>query len=294
MSDRNPAIRVPEVLEAFVRKCLEKAPADRPASMEEVLRSISEIERTLFGVTSLGAGSSDLTPHVKAATRTPQASRPEAFDDTLASSPEMAGQREQSLGTASPLTSPAISTQTVSENGRGRRLAFVAVAGAVFAAAGAVAFVTATRPAPPAPSAAAAAPAVPAAANVTSFTLVLDSTPSGAEVLENDDILGTTPMQVTIARAGVRSSPRHFVLRLDGYAPYTLLQGDSESIVHVTAPLARATSQPTPLPTAALMPTPAPTSSPSQPAVRAPAQRATPRAATAAPPQQDLDIKLTR
>jgi hypothetical protein len=113
-----------------------------------------------------------------------------------------------------------------------------------------------------------------------SFTLVLDSRPSGANVLDGDDVIGATPMQVTIDRAGVKDTQRRFVLRLDGYSPYTVLQGDSEGIVQVTAPLEA-------LPAAA---------SASAPAPRAlPPRWTPPRAATATQhPPQDMDIKLQR
>jgi hypothetical protein len=129
-----------------------------------------------------------------------------------------------------------------------------------------------------------AAPATSVAvAPVRSFTLMLDSRPSGADVWDGDDVIGTTPMQVTIDRAGVKAAPRRFVLRLDGYSPYTLLQGDSEGIVQVTAPLA-------PLPAAASI-------SASAPPVPGRAPRWTPPRATAAAtqhPPQDSDIKLQR
>jgi len=45
---------------------------------------------------------------------------------------------------------------------------------------------------------------------------VLDSRPSGADVWDGDDVIGTTPMQVTIDRAGAKGGPRRFVLRLEG------------------------------------------------------------------------------
>jgi serine/threonine-protein kinase len=297
MSERNPAVRVPVILEAFVRKCLEKSPNDRPASMEEVLRCISDVERTLFGVTSLGASPNDLTPQIMPVPPPPAASRPEAFDDTLASSPQMVRAREPSIGTQSPLTSPATTSPGATVSGRAQQRAVIALIAAIVLGAGAAAAVATMRAGhpPPAATGAATATAIAPATTATSFTLVLESTPPGAEVLENDDLLGTTPMQVTIARAGVRSAPRRFMLRLDGYSPYTLLQGDSESIVHVVAPLAPAASALAPPHTAPLMSATTIVPASSAP-THAPAQRATTRSATspAAPPQQDLDIKLTR
>lgn len=73
-----------------------------------------------------------------------------------------------------------------------------------------------------------------------SFELVLESTPKGAEVQEDGQTIGTTPMRVTIDRATVQQAPRRFVLLRDGYLPYTLRQADSTVPVHVVAPLSRA------------------------------------------------------
>ena len=47
MRDRNPAIDVPEVLETFVRRCLEKDPNGRPSTMEEFLRGLRDCEVAL-------------------------------------------------------------------------------------------------------------------------------------------------------------------------------------------------------------------------------------------------------
>jgi hypothetical protein len=128
-------------------------------------------------------------------------------------------------------------------------------------------------------------PAPPASsAPSRSFALVLDSRPSGADVWDGDDVIGATPMQVTIDRAGPKGVPRRFVLRLDGYSPYTVLQGDSEGIVHVTAPLDALPAAPS-----------AGASAPPATGRPLPPRWTPPRAATTAQrPQQDMDIKLQR
>jgi hypothetical protein len=127
-----------------------------------------------------------------------------------------------------------------------------------------------------APTASASAVASPDAPR--SFVLVLDSTPQGADVLEGDQMLGTTPMQITIDRASVQSGARRFALRLDGYVPYTLLQGDSTTTVESVALLV-ASAPPAPSGSAAAQP---------RRNLRAPAAHPT---STTRP---DTDIKLTR
>jgi hypothetical protein len=111
---------------------------------------------------------------------------------------------------------------------------------------------------------------------------VLDSRPPGADVWDGDDVIGLTPMQVTIDRASVKNVERRFLLRLDGYAPYTVLQGDSEGIVQVTAPLEALPAAPG-------------TSASAPPAQGRAAPRWTPpRTAATATQHPDMDIKLQR
>jgi serine/threonine-protein kinase len=132
--------------------------------------------------------------------------------------------------------------------------------------------------------AASSGPVVPSAASAPSrsFTLVLDSRPPGADVWDGDDVIGTTPMQVTVDRASVKNAQRHFVLRLEGYAPYTLLQGDSEGIVQVTAPLE------------ALLASPSVSASAPPAPGRALPRWTPPRATGTATQHPDMDIKLQR
>ena len=277
MAERVPGATVPEVVESFVRRCLEKDPARRPQSMEEVLRAIGECERSLFGMTSLGSmqGEGPVSQRI--------VSNRQNESETLALTPPPHGNVElrPSMGTASPLTR---SDSLPVTRGPSRLPIALAIGLLALAVGGfAVARLT-TREGTP--GAASSASLTPSAANAPSrsFTLVLDSRPSGADVWDGDDVIGATPMQVTIDRAGVKAGKRRFVLRLEGYSPYTVLQGDSEGIVQVTAPLEA-------LPTA-----PSASAAP-PPAQGRPLPRWTPpRAAATATqrPPQDTDIKLQR
>jgi serine/threonine-protein kinase len=267
MAERSPGVVVPEVVEVFVRRCLEKEPSLRPQGMEEVLRIIGDCERALFGgslgsLASVPGPASHQTPVMEQWARPPR----------------------HSIGTASPLTRseaprPApVATRTALVVGTLAVVILgVAVAGVRIAARGPKAQASAVPATPASASAATTAP--------RSFTLVLDSKPSGADVWDGEDVIGTTPMQVTIDRATAGSTPRRFVLRLDGYVPYTVVQGDSEGIVQVTAPLAPLAS-------------PSAAASSQPPAGGRPGRSVPPRATTGAPgtqrPQQDLDIKLQR
>jgi hypothetical protein len=76
-----------------------------------------------------------------------------------------------------------------------------------------------------------------ASAEPASFTLSIDSTPPDATVIEGGKPIGSTPMVVTIDRRSVSVGPRRFLLRREGYAPFTLEQGDSKIAVSASATL---------------------------------------------------------
>jgi hypothetical protein len=60
------------------------------------------------------------------------------------------------------------------------------------------------------------------------------SVPEGAEVLEDGEALGRTPLHVTLDPGG---EPRTFVLRLDGHDDLELVQDPAEGHVRVIAHL---------------------------------------------------------
>jgi hypothetical protein len=100
-------------------------------------------------------------------------------------------------------------------------------------AAAAFVALRANKPAPqPAPAAVVAAP-LP-----ESFTVVFDSFPSGASVVEGDVKLGTTPMQLSLRNAGLEKEPRKFSIVRDGFLSYAVVQGPSREPVRVLATLA--------------------------------------------------------
>jgi len=88
------------------------------------------------------------------------------------------------------------------------------------------------KPPPPAPVAAAPAPMPDA------FTAVFDSFPSGADLMEGESKLGTTPMQLSLRNAGLDASPRKFRIVRAGFLPYEVVQGPSREPVRVLATLA--------------------------------------------------------
>lgn len=100
----------------------------------------------------------------------------------------------------------------------------------------------------------------------------IDSTPAGAEVVEDGQVLGATPMQLSIQNEAVKRQPRRLTLRRQGYQPYSILQGPSDENVRVAAALiaeAPDVSQPVHVPNAGAgkgtTAPPKPTTTPSRP-----------------------------
>jgi hypothetical protein len=72
----------------------------------------------------------------------------------------------------------------------------------------------------------------------------IDSVPSGAEVYEGAQLLGTTPMQLSVDEQSVADAPRTFSVRKAGFLPYTVAQGGSAVDVRLLLPLAPAHGAP--------------------------------------------------
>lgn len=71
----------------------------------------------------------------------------------------------------------------------------------------------------------------------TTFSLTIDSVPSGANVSEGNYLLGKTPLTLSVEQAAVSHAPRHFSIERSGFMPYQLEQGHSTSDVTVVAKL---------------------------------------------------------
>ncbi|MEO6603832.1 MAG: protein kinase [Polyangiaceae bacterium] len=126
----------------------------------------------------------------------------------------------------------------------------------------------------------ASAPSLPIAAQpsaLPTFSVLIESTPVGAEVFEGEVLLGKTPIRLSFDPASGPALPRTFNVRSAGYLPYTLVQGASPHDARVLAELGRDPSlaSPAPTPTVAARlqaarpqgkkPRPAPSSAPAEP-----------------------------
>jgi serine/threonine protein kinase len=125
------------------------------------------------------------------------------------------------------------------------------------------------------------------------FTLSVDSRPSGADVLEDARVVGTTPYSVSLSRESLQRTPRRLTLRLDGYEPYSIEQGTSDRDVRVLALLTK-TPVPYAIESARSAPSDEPEPAPSGAAThpRATAHPAAPAVTTK--PSASPDIRLER
>ena len=290
MRERNPEAEVPEALEAFVIRCLSKDPDGRPESMDALIKGLSECAQAIglsvsfgsTGMVTIDSGSSGLRaptpmPPVKVMAAVPAVGAADLSGAAL--SRGAASTDDASLGAAAR---PAEAAP------QGRKGIVVALVG--LAVLGGAAFVL-TRPGapPPAPPALAAPekPAEPTGRGA--FNLMVESMPSGAQVLEDNTNLGTTPLQLSIDNESVRTTPRRLSVRLDGYETYSIVQGPSEQSVRLVATLTKTVEAP-----AATTATPA--VAPVQ--QQRPGPRVTPRATPPPepppPPPRALDIKQER
>jgi serine/threonine-protein kinase len=288
MKERNPEADVPEVLEAFVMRCLSKDPEGRPASMDEVIRGLGECASGMglsggfsTGLSTIDSGSGGRMPTpmppVKVMAAVPTGT---SSSSTLSAS----GVEDASLGAAAR---PAEATP------QGRKGVLLVAAGLVAVAGIAVAVGRMSANKEPTPVAVAAQPEKPAAAAPAergTFMLIIESMPSGADVLEAGKSLGTTPLNLSISSESVKENPRRLTVRHEGYEPYSIVQGPSDQSVRLVATLSKVAAQPAATSTSQ-------TSSPpsrSYPSRSSKSQPPAEPAPAPTPPPKQLDIKFER
>jgi len=292
---------VPAELEGIVTKCLEKSVNRRFQTVRELMAALRA-----FGSSNLQLSSRPIASTMRESGK-PSSGAPwqrellgvlggedaaPAMQRNAAPSSLPAPRSFLEMSAAPVASSPQIAS--VANDARRRRAVFI-LASAVVGLVAILLYVALHR-AEPAPATAASGSAEPGPAARKSFTLVIDSTPSGAEVLEGDKMLGTTPLQISIENDAVRNAPRKLTVHRAGFQPYSILQGPSEDSIRVIASLVEIPAEPAAsnagkghasVPITAHTPKPAKSAAP-------PTEPPPPPVQSAAPTPPPVDIRLQR
>ncbi len=270
-----PDAQVPAAVEAFVRRCMAKSPSERPSDMDAVLAEISVCARVL-GMTPAPSDRYDVDSG--AITRSGRFEKPPDAPTRAEVRPSLDAPTRSDVSIPQVAAAPAPSTAEPAPPSASWKLWLAGAAALVVSGIALALGVSLAGREEPAGATAPVAPSARPAEFTRTFVLWLDSTPAGAEVLEGDTVLGTTPMQLSIENETVRVSPKRLTLRSPGHRPYSLVQGPSEGNVRVAA---------------ALQPLPESAENPATKAGRGPAPRDT---KTSPPPTQPADpgIRLHR
>ncbi len=243
---------VPVELEAVVLKCLEKDPARRFQAARELIPLLATFSgrpesSQLSPLSDKTIRSSPMLMSVAALRDDPTLSMSDVSAGTMASAVlTQSGERVVTKAEAEQLKRSAALASTTDEGSGSKRTRAVLTA-ALVAALGALLWsLSSGRRAPeaalpiaPPPPAATTPPtsALSTAPARQTFALQIDSTPSGAQVYEGQQLLGSTPIQLSLDAGGVAESPRTFTVRKAGLLPYTIVQGGSAKDVHLLAEL---------------------------------------------------------
>ncbi len=291
-------------LEAVLNRCLEKSVKSRYQTTREFMAALRPFASASYqpspvvaAQTLPEAGSSRRTaPYVDAnasgASAPSTASRRD--NATLAAAGAPPTPAQSSLATSA--VAVAASQDRPSAPIRRRPMALIVTSAALLVLALAIAWLAARRGDTTARTAAtqpSGEAQEPAGARKT-FALVIDSTPEGAEVLDGDRVLGTTPLQISVDNEAARVTARKLIVRRDGYQPYSIVQGPSEDNVRIIASLVP--SAEAPAPQTAKHPASSPAAPAAKPMKSAPTPEPTPHASPAAPSATPPppDIRLQR
>jgi serine/threonine protein kinase len=278
---------IPAELEAVVAQCLEKSVSRRYQTIRELMTALRP-----FGSSNLQLSSRPIASTLRESGK--PSSESESGQDAPAKQRRDARSKERVA--RSPLetsAAPVASSHTLvsAANDARRRRTIGVVAGAALAVVAVTLFARLRAESPP--NAVTAAPAL-APVQRRSFTLVVDSMPRGADVLEGDKMLGITPVQISIDNDVARDAPRKLTVRRAGFQPYSILQGPSDDNVRVIASLVENPTEPAASASRGRVPLPAAVRSPKPAKSTLPAEPPPPPVPSAEPASPPVDIRLQR
>lgn len=253
---RLPAgVAVPAGLEALVMRCLEKDPDHRFPNADALIRALEDVAGGALASGEFSESSGARSDEISAepptavgkaiamralATPTPQLARGGALEPALSGGPSAAAKAGIFFGAIViggaaaffALRKPAVETVATAPTGATAPAEATALTGAA-APTGATAPTEATA------LTGAAAPTMneETTSSARTFTLFVESTPTGAALFRGDELVGTAPTNVLMDAAALGSEPARFRLELRGYEDYTWQQEPATADVTVRAEL---------------------------------------------------------
>lgn len=232
---------VPQPLADIVLRCLEKDPSRRFQTVGELVEALLPFAERRSVSPSARASSRALSDATLRSSEGFGDARTLSTEELQAQRSPLSAATRVSVGAPPPPDAAEAalartrSSLTGSQQVRRKRPWILGAAALALAVAGSIQLVRS-----PASMDAVVSSAPPPAegAEATSFELRLDSTPTGAEVLEDGRRLGTTPLVIRIDDPSLARRPRTFALRSAGYQDYVIEQGPSTDNVRVHAALA--------------------------------------------------------
>jgi len=208
LKERNPDCSVPQSVERLVRKLLEKKTENRPASADELVREIRELRESL----GYSSGSQSHSSQFRSGVMPPETLPVDPSGSLVAASMPR------------PLTGDSSRPA-----GKSKLVPILAAIGATsFLLVGGFIIVGRASPQPT------------QAPHEQTYSLALDTLPSGAVVSENGRELGVTPLVVSLASE--QTAPRRFTLERPGYRSATYSQEPVRANTRVQIPLVMGSS----------------------------------------------------
>jgi len=250
---------IPVELEAIVLKCLEKDPAKRFQDTRDLaaklVRYCGRAEISSPGLLlDRSIHSTSLSVNISALRNNETVVQQVVIDPSTMQSAQLTGSGERAVP-VTPLTTkdghalsapPASGSEGArlgSASSASRRSLWLVGAGLIaLLGLGAWALRGAGSPLPVAATSSSALipeaqPKTPAS---STFSLEIAASQAGAQVFEDERLLGATPLRLTLDNTTLLVAPRTFTVRKSGYAPYTIVQGPAQADLHVLAELAQA------------------------------------------------------